>query len=88
MQYLSSSISIGQAAELAECARQLQERWPLLYDYLEHRDRALDRALARIPSPADIELYGAFNVRAHLAQMLGQVPPGVGRLASEERING
>lgn len=88
MQYQSSTVSNGQAAELAECARQLQDRWPLLFDYLERRDRALERALARIPSPADIEQYAVFNIRAHLAHTLGQLPPGIGQLAHEEGIRG
>jgi len=76
---------IGQSdPELAECARLLEERWPLLFDYLAKRDRTLERALARIPSPAEIELYATFNVRAHLARTLGQLPPGIATLAHEE----
>lgn len=74
--------------ELADCARQLQERWPLLFEYLERRDRTLERALARIPSPADIEQYAVFNIRAHLAGTRGQLPPGLAQLAHQEGSRG
>jgi hypothetical protein len=80
----SPTVTDPQTAELAECARLLEERWPMLYDYLARRDRVVERALARIPSPADIEQYAVFNIRDHLARTLGQLPPGIATLAHEE----
>jgi hypothetical protein len=52
--------------ELATQVRQVREQFPDLYDYLTQRDRALERALARIPSRADIELSSVFNTRTYL----------------------
>jgi hypothetical protein len=70
--------------ELATQVRQLQEHYPDLYDYLKRRDRALERALARIPSRADIELSSVFNARAYLEKTLRELAPGVGELCESE----
>ena len=65
---------------LAGQVRQLQEHYPDLYDYLAKRDRAIERALARIPSRADIELSSTFNARAYLERTMRDLVPGVGDL--------
>lgn len=69
-----------QSAELASQARRLRAHYPLLYDYLERRDRALERALARIPSQADVELGGVFNDLAYLETTLQSLAPGIADL--------
>lgn len=65
---------------LADQARQMSEHYPELYDYLKQRDRTLERALARIPSRADIELASVFNARRYLEKTLKNLAPGVGDL--------
>lgn len=65
---------------LADQARQMSEHYPELYDHLKQRDRALERALARIPSRADVELASTFNARQHLEKTMKNLAPGVGDL--------
>jgi len=71
----------GDRATLAWQVRQLQEHYPELYDYLKARDRAIERALRRMPSQADIELSaGAVNACARLEQALRDLLPGAAAL--------
>jgi hypothetical protein len=65
---------------LAIQTRQLAEHYPELYEYLKQRDRALERALARIPSRADVELASVFNARRYLEKTMKSLAPGVGDL--------
>jgi hypothetical protein len=58
-------------------ARQLAEHYPELYEHLRRRDRALERALARIPSRADVELASVFNARRYLEKTMKNLAPGV-----------
>ena len=67
-------------ANLASQARQLSEHYPELYDHLRRRDKAIERALRRIPSRADVELSSVFRPRHHLEKALQELPPGVGDL--------
>ena len=69
------------AVTLASQVRQLQEHYPDLYGYLAKRDRAIERALARIPSRADVELSSVFNARAYLERTMRDLAPGVGDLS-------
>ena len=71
----------GDTKTLAGQVRQLQGHYPDLYDYLAKRDRAIERALARIPSRADIELSSTFNARAYLEKTMRDLAPGVGDLS-------
>jgi hypothetical protein len=84
MSNATTSRPAGDAATLTRQVRQLQEHYPDLYDYLKRRDRALERALARIPSRADIELSSVFNARAYLEKTLRELAPGVGELCESE----
>ncbi len=65
---------------LEDQARQMSEHYPELYDHLRRRDRAIERALARIPSRADVELSSVFNARRYLEQTMKSLAPGVGDL--------
>ncbi len=67
-------------ASLASQARQLSEHYPELYDHLRRRDKAIERALARIPSRADVELASVFNARRYLEKTMKNLAPGVGDL--------
>ncbi len=67
-------------ASLASQARQLSEHYPELYDHLRRRDKAIERALRRIPSRADVELSSVFRPRRHLEKALRELPPGIGDL--------
>jgi hypothetical protein len=71
-------------AELASQARQLQEHFPVLYNYLERRDCVLERALARIPNQADIELGSVFDLFACLEATLQDLTPGIAELARDQ----
>jgi len=73
-----------QACTLADQARRMRAECPELFAYLSRRDAALRKTLRRVPSPADIELYAVFNVRAHLAQALGDYGHGVAELARDD----
>ena len=68
------------AADIASQARQLREHYPGLYDHLTRRDRAIERALAWIPSHADVELASVFNARRYLEMTMKNLAPGVGDL--------
>ncbi|CAN5576383.1 hypothetical protein BH23CHL2_BH23CHL2_34630 [soil metagenome] len=74
-------------AVLVRQARQLQEHFLDLYTYLAKRDRAIERLLARIPSPADLELSSVFNSRAYLEQALWELPPSIGELCDKENCH-
>ena len=65
---------------LAVQARQLSEHYPELYEHLKRRDRAIERALARIPSQADVELASVFNARRYLEKTMKNLAPGIGDL--------
>ena len=62
----------------------MSEHYPELYDHLKKRDRAIERALARIPSRADIELASTFNARNYLEKTMRELAPGVGDLRKAE----
>ena len=65
---------------LAIQTRQLSEHYPELYEHLKRRDRAIERALARVPSRADVELASVFNARSYLEKTMRELAPGVGDL--------
>lgn len=67
--------------DLSGQARHLQKSHAELFEYLQNRDRAIERALSRIPSQADVELGSVFNVRTFLDHTLQGLAPGVGELA-------
>ena len=67
-------------ATLAVQARQLSEHYPELYEHLKRRDQAIERALARIPSRADVELASTFNARRYLEKTMKNLAPGVSDL--------
>ncbi|MFW6074792.1 MAG: hypothetical protein ACOC9Y_04305 [Chloroflexota bacterium] len=66
---------------LHEQAMTVQREFPELYGYLKARDECLMRAINRLPSPADIELYSAPGVRAQVENALRHLDPGIDRLA-------
>lgn len=75
--------AVDARATLAGQVRQLQEHYPDLYAYLKARDQAIERALRRIPSGADIELAaGAVNACARLERALRDLQPGVAALSA------
>ena len=55
-------------AVLREQATAFQQQFPELYEHLRRRDAELLR-LARLPSPADIELSATLNVRGRLERV-------------------
>ena len=72
--------TVDRSRTLATQARQLSEHYPELYEHLKRRDRAIERALARIPSRADVELASVFNARRYLEKAMKNLAPGVGDL--------
>lgn len=73
---------ITHETDLARQARQIQERYTELFDYLDTRDRKLEAVLARIPSESDVETGGVFNVQAWLEGALRDLEPGLARLSN------
>ena len=78
------TVTERQVRTLADQARLMRAECPELFAYLSRRDVTLRTALRRVPSPADIELYAVFNVRAHLTQALGDYGHGVAELARDD----
>lgn len=68
---------------IREQAARLRESYPELFVHLVARDRKLERALKRIPSPADVELSATWDQRKFLTQTLASCGASI-----EELING
>ncbi|CAN5806262.1 hypothetical protein BH23CHL2_BH23CHL2_18980 [soil metagenome] len=66
---------------LQDQARMLQNELPELYAYLIERDQKIRRSLARIPSPADIELSATWNHRQFVEKAVNSIGPGLDELA-------
>ncbi|HLT18338.1 MAG TPA: hypothetical protein VKZ96_02695 [Thermomicrobiales bacterium] len=68
---------------IREQATHLRQTYPELFAHLVARDRKLERAMKRIPSPADIELSAAWDQRAFFARTLATCGAGI-----EELVDG
>lgn len=66
---------------LSNQVRELRAHYPELYEYLTARDRVIERALARMPSAADVELASTFKSRRYLATTLSNLSPGIAEIA-------
>lgn len=66
---------------LQEQAADMRVRYPELYEHLRQRDVALRRFLARIPSPADVELSASFNLPARLLALRHELSSGLDDLS-------
>lgn len=64
-------------------AQVLRNEFPELYAYLCQRDDNLQRALRRVPSPADIELSATWNHQDFVRKTLGAMGPGVRQLVDQ-----
>ena len=70
-------------ATLQEQARELRREYPQLFAYLSERDRKLQRALRRVPSPADIELSATWNHHKFIEKTLASSGSGIETLARD-----
>ena len=66
---------------LSRQACHVKMQYPELYAFLTYRDTTLDRALSKIPSSADLEASGVFDLHAHVNRTIARLPPGLSSLA-------
>jgi len=77
------TVQIARPTTLQAQARELRQEYPELFAYLNERDRKLQRALRRVPSPADIELSATWNHRRFVEKTLSAFGDGVEKLADD-----
>lgn len=78
------TVQATRPATLQAQARDLRREYPELFAYLSERDAKLQRALRRVPSPADIELSANWNHRRFVEKTISSVGAGIGQLADQD----
>ena len=68
---------VAKYARIRAQAIQLQANLPELFAYLRERDDALNRAIARLPDPADPDSTRTVACHGDLWRSLRHVPPGL-----------
>jgi hypothetical protein len=63
-------------SDILDQAREVREQYPAFYAFLVTRERALDRVLAGIPHPSNVEAWLTFSAGAHARRLLN-LPPGM-----------
>lgn len=71
----------AQQNRLRHQACQVKMHYPELYAVLKQRDIRINRALSRIPAPADVESSSVFDLHTHIDGTLTCLPPGLFSLA-------
>jgi hypothetical protein len=63
--------------EIARQASQVQQQFPELYAYLEHRDASLERARTWVAMRHDVETCATHNPWTRIEAILEDLDPGI-----------
>lgn len=80
-----SQLAATEREVIAEQARKVRSLYPELFAALEDRDRRIQRALHRIPHPADAETLVPPNVMEQAIQSLRKLNTGINSLCDGTR---